>query len=276
MNDFTRLTPEQGFRVYGWMRTLFDLKGTELAIFAIVYSYTQNGGDIGGNRFFSEWTGAGRSTVIRTLDALEAAGMLEATETEQGKLKKYTISATAKKKIEEHIGQQENLYNHSKNETSPKMKPVSNCNQSQNETTTSPKMGLPPSQNETSNQTIKKLERKNNINNKNKINDNITRARELPPIVQQAMQPPEAPKFHDVYSAMRNLLVRPMGTELEKCAHAFYDLREQQGWSHDWKSHLARYAASWLSRQRNQPPPINKPRPCQPDDPVQDFGEIPW
>ena len=131
MTEYTRLTPEQGFHVYGWMRTELGLSGTELAIYAIVYSYTRNGGATGGIRFFMEWTGAGRNTVIRALDSLEAAGLLKAEDAEQGKLKKYTISGTDARSDQ------------SQNETSPKMglQPVPKWDyyQYQNGTTPVPK-----------------------------------------------------------------------------------------------------------------------------------------
>jgi DNA-binding PadR family transcriptional regulator len=275
MNDFTRLTPEQGFHVYGWMRTMFDLKGTDLELFAIVYSYTQNGGEIGGLRFFTEWTGATRPTVINSLQKLEQAGLITAVETKNGRLKKYTVGDTARKQIEtyKNDGEPVKNFNQSNNLTSKDSlpPPVKNLypHQLKNETPTS-KNFLPAS----------KIESKIDNKQERKIDNNyrITQPprEEEPPLVQAAMQPPEAPEFHEVYNAMLKLLVRPMGTELEKCAHAFYDLKEQQGWSGNWKSHASRYAASWAAKVRNLPPQREKPRPCQPDDPVQDFGEIPW
>ena len=279
MNDFTRLTPEQGFRVYGWMRTQFDLKGTELALFAIVYSYTQNGGEIGGLRFFTEWTGATKPTVINSLQKLEQAGLIASTDAKNGQLKKYTIGEIAKQKIEANSNEGEPVknLNQSNNLTSKKSlpPPVKNLypHQSKNFTGTSKEI-LPATKYEST------LERKTDRKQEN-INNRITTPprEEDSPLVQAAMQPTEAPTFPVVYAVMRQLLVRPIGTELEKCAHAFYDLREAQGWSKDWKSHLTRYAAAWLSRQRNQPPQREQrdlPRPCQPDDPIQDFGEIPW
>lgn len=279
MNDFTRLTQEQGFRVHGWMRTLFDLTGTELLIFAIVYSYTKSGGDgVGGNRFFMEWTGAGRNTVIRALDSLEAAGLISATETGQGKIKKYTVSEHAKKRIGEPV---KNL-NQSQNETSPKMGLVPNndYHQSQNGTTTSPKIGLDPSQNGTSNQTIKENESKLERKPDNTTPDiNSTPREELPPIAERAMRPPEAPAFHEVYSTMESLTFRPSGTELERCVRAFYDREERQGWKGNWKGKVQSYAASWLNNHpptHYRQPQRQQARGCQPDDTPVDYGEIPW
>ena len=278
MNDFTRLTPEQGFHVYGWMRTLFDLKGTELELFAIVYSYTQNGGEIGGLQFFTEWAGATRPTVINSLQKLEQAGLISATDTKNGRLKKYTVGDTARKQIEtyKNDGEPVKNFNQSNNFTSKESlpPPVKNLypHQLKNETPTS-KIFLPAT----------KIESKIENKQEKKIDNNYritqTPREEEPSILQAAMKPTEAPEFHEVFRAMRNLIVRPIGPELDRCAHAFYDLRETQGWSNDWKAHLTRYAAAWAARARNAPPQRperDKPRPCQPDDPVQDFGEIPW
>lgn len=288
MNDFTRLTPEQGFRVCAWMRTLFDLKGTELELFAIVCSYTQNGGEVGGNRFFMEWTGASEDTVTRSLKNLEQAGLIAANGAGRGKLKKYTISDRVNKKLAE-VGIIENYPQNAgalkddypQNAGSQESLLPAKCgyHPPQNAGTTTRKMRVHHPQNAGSNQIIKKIENKQERKKDNNYRITQPPSVEEPPLVQAAMQPLDAPEFHEVYGAMRNLLVRPIGTELEKCAHAFYDLRETQGWSHDWKAHLIRYAAAWAARARNVPPQRperDKPRPCQPDDPVQDFGEIPW
>lgn len=271
MNDFTRLTPEQGFHVYGWMRTELGLSGTELVIFAIVYSYTRNGGAIGGIRFFSEWTGASKPTVINSLQKLELAGLISAIETGNGKLKKYTVSDGEPVK---KIDQSKNL---TSKETLPQ--PVKNFYHDQsNFAAGTSKDFLPATKQEI--EIESKLERKQDNNTSVDI-DVTTREGELPPIAERAMQAPEPPAFHEVFGTMCSLTIRPSGTELDKCAHAFYDREERQGWKGNWKGKIQSYATSWLNNLNRQPtyngrPQKQQARGCKPDDPVQDFGDIPW
>ena len=261
MTEYTRLTPEQGFHVYGWMRTELGLSGTELAIYAIVYSYTRNGGAIGGIRFFSEWTGASKPTVINTLQKLEQAGLILATETGNGKLKKYTIPD----------GEPVKNFNQSKNLTSKETLPlpVKNFNHHQSENLTSTSKDFLPAT---------KIERELD----NKIERKLENAREeMPPLAQRAMQTATAPTFEEVYSTMRSLIIRPDGADLDQCAHAFYEREAAQGWSGNWKGKISRYAASWLNNINRsgsymRKPQKQHPRGCQPDDPRVDHGEIPW
>lgn len=280
MNDFTRLTPEQGFRVHGWMRTLFDLTGTELLIFAIVYSYTGKGGAVGGIRFFTEWTGVTRPTVINSLQKLEQSGLITVTETGNGKLKKYTVSEAANKRIEVVQNDVEPVknFNQSNNLTSKESlpPPVKNFNphQSNFETGTS-KDFLPATKLYRKQES--KLERKPDNTT---LAINSTPREELPPIAERAMIPPEAPAFHEVYTTMESLTIRPSGTELERCVRAFYDREERQGWRGNWKGKVQSYAASWLNNLNRhsgyRQPPREQARGCQPDDPPMDYGEIPW
>lgn len=272
MNDFTRLTQEQGFRVHGWMRTLFDLTGTELLIFAIVYSYTKSGGDgVGGNRFFMEWTGASEDTVTRSVKNLEQAGLIAANGAGRGKLKKYTVGDKVN-----------DICNYPQNAGSQESLQPAKCGYypPQNAGTATRKMRVHHPQNAGSNQTIKEQESKLESKPDNTTPDiNSTPREELPPIAERAMRPPEAPAFHEVYSTMESLTFRPSGTELERCVRAFYDREEQQGWKGNWKGKVQSYAASWLNNHpptHYRQPQRQQARGCQPDDTPVDYGEIPW
>ena len=63
--------------IYGWMRTELGLKGNELMLYALIYSFSQNGQLFSGSReYLSEWVGCSVKTVQRSLDKLTEDGLL--------------------------------------------------------------------------------------------------------------------------------------------------------------------------------------------------------
>lgn len=70
---------ENYYVVQAWMATRLNLKGIEKEIYAIIYSFTQNGEGVfdGSLTYLSELTGASTRTVMRSLDKLVERGLLE-------------------------------------------------------------------------------------------------------------------------------------------------------------------------------------------------------
>lgn len=78
------IDPTQFYTVQGWMISELGLKGNALAVYAIVYGFTQDGASeyAGSSRYLCEWLGCSKKTVLDTLARL----------TEQGHLVKNTIN----------------------------------------------------------------------------------------------------------------------------------------------------------------------------------------
>lgn len=61
---------QSNFSIHGWMPKL-GLKGTQLLIYALIYSYTKNGQEFKGSlTYLCEWSNCTRSTVINALKEL--------------------------------------------------------------------------------------------------------------------------------------------------------------------------------------------------------------
>lgn len=60
------------YTVFSWMTTALKLSGNELAIFAIVYSFSQDGKSefTGSLKYISQFTNTNKQTVINTLNKL--------------------------------------------------------------------------------------------------------------------------------------------------------------------------------------------------------------
>lgn len=77
------INPSAYYTVQGWMREELGLKGNALAVYAIIYGFSQDGASeyAGSARYLAEWLGVSKQTILTTL----------ATLTEQGHLIKKTI-----------------------------------------------------------------------------------------------------------------------------------------------------------------------------------------
>lgn len=70
---------ENYYVVQGWMRTRLGLKGNELLVYAMLWSFSQDGMSEfrGSVDYMADFVGAGRVTVWRSLDRLEKQGLIE-------------------------------------------------------------------------------------------------------------------------------------------------------------------------------------------------------
>lgn len=66
-----KVKDDSNFQIYGWMVTQLKLKGNELLIYAIIYSFSQNNGGDGifnaSTAYLCEWTGLSQRAVINCL-----------------------------------------------------------------------------------------------------------------------------------------------------------------------------------------------------------------
>ena len=66
-----KLKDDSNFQIYGWMVTQLKLKGNELLIYAIIYSFSQNNNGDGifnaSTAYLCEWTGLSQRAVINCL-----------------------------------------------------------------------------------------------------------------------------------------------------------------------------------------------------------------
>lgn len=75
----SRIKNENYYQVAGWMVNDLCLKGNELAAYAIIYGFTQDGMcDFHGSfQYISDWLGSSRRTAINTINALVSKGYVE-------------------------------------------------------------------------------------------------------------------------------------------------------------------------------------------------------
>lgn len=278
MKDYTRLTVDQGYHVHAWMRTILGLKGIELSIFAIVYNYTQSGDGVGGTQFFIEWTGASKPTILRSIQTLEASGFIESGERVNGQRAKYRVGQEAMRLLEEAGIDEEAVskLDRYQNLTGKKMipdryqnftAPVSKLYQTGKKMIPATKLEI----------TRKELERTRESESAHTSDD------ALPEIAEKSLQPSgghEVPTMQEVVTALRNLTVRPMDSQLETCAGYFLDKMDREQWrTRDWRGALTRYAARWVARDNTQPTGRMNSRQvpfCKPGDTYKDPGECPW
>ena len=66
------------YTITGWMRNKLHLDGNELIVYAVIYSYSQDGISelVGGIKHLMDCTGCGRRTIIRILSDLEERGLI--------------------------------------------------------------------------------------------------------------------------------------------------------------------------------------------------------
>ena len=72
------LKDENYYTVFGWMRNELHLKGNDLTVYALIYSFSQDGESEfkGSISYIMEFTGAGRTTVKDILTSLEERGYI--------------------------------------------------------------------------------------------------------------------------------------------------------------------------------------------------------
>ncbi len=70
---------ESYYVVQGWMRNRLQLKGNDLIVYALVYSFSQDGESEfkGSLQYLTEFTGASERTIRRILDDLEVRGLIK-------------------------------------------------------------------------------------------------------------------------------------------------------------------------------------------------------
>lgn len=70
------INPLSFYVVQGWMLTELGLKGNALAVYALIYGFSQdnNGEFTGSAKYLAEWTGASKKTILSTLASLTELG----------------------------------------------------------------------------------------------------------------------------------------------------------------------------------------------------------
>lgn len=67
-----QLKDNNGYIIYGWMRNILNLSETKLELYAIIYSFSQDGESVfkGSLTYLEEWTGKSRPFIIKCLKEL--------------------------------------------------------------------------------------------------------------------------------------------------------------------------------------------------------------
>lgn len=70
--------PDNFYVVHGWMMTNLGLKGSELKLYAIIYGFTQTGGQefTGSLQYLVDWAGLTKANVLKNLQSLVDKGLL--------------------------------------------------------------------------------------------------------------------------------------------------------------------------------------------------------
>ena len=72
----SKLQNENFFTIYGWMLNELHLKGNELLVYAVIYSFGDEGIK-GGIATVQDWTGCSRNTTKSALRSLQSKGLIE-------------------------------------------------------------------------------------------------------------------------------------------------------------------------------------------------------
>lgn len=77
------INPNAYYTVQGWMLSELELKGNALAVYAIIYGFSQDGASeyAGSARYLSEWLGCSIRTILSVLADLTERGLLTKTTT---------------------------------------------------------------------------------------------------------------------------------------------------------------------------------------------------
>ena len=72
------IQPHAYYTVQGWMREELGLKGNALAVYAIIYGFSQDGASeyAGSSRYLAEWLGCSKQTILSCLAELTEKGHL--------------------------------------------------------------------------------------------------------------------------------------------------------------------------------------------------------
>lgn len=92
----SRISDINFYTIHGWMMNRLGLKGTALQVYAIIYSFSQDGESEfrGSLRYLCDFTGASKSTVMRALNDITDAGHVIKTENQVNGVKFCTYKAT--------------------------------------------------------------------------------------------------------------------------------------------------------------------------------------
>ena len=75
-----KLKDDSNIQIYGWMATKLKLKGNELLIYAVIYSFSRNDNGNGvfnaSTAYLCEWTGLARKNVINCLSNLVSRNLI--------------------------------------------------------------------------------------------------------------------------------------------------------------------------------------------------------
>ena len=84
----SKIDNDSYYITYSWMVRTLKLKGVDLNVFAIIYSYCQNGRFYGSLSYLEEMTGTTRKTVIKSLGFLCEQGYITKSEFEYNKVRR--------------------------------------------------------------------------------------------------------------------------------------------------------------------------------------------
>ena len=113
------INPTNFYTVQGWMLADLGLKGTELAAYAIIYGFSQDGKSeyAGSSTYLCEWLGCTKKTALTTLAALTEKGYLKKREIIQNGVKLCAyVAVRTPQKMDGHPGE-ENTPGRGKNYT---------------------------------------------------------------------------------------------------------------------------------------------------------------
>lgn len=100
--EFKKLTPNNTLAIQGWMRTQLDLKGNELIVYALIYSFSQDEESefYGSRTYINEWLGTTLPTVDKALEGLLEKNLIAKIEsTINGKQHHYKVNLEVVKNL---------------------------------------------------------------------------------------------------------------------------------------------------------------------------------
>ena len=130
-----KVKDESNFKIYGWMSTKLKLKGNELFIYAIIYSFSQNnkseGVFNGSIAYLCEWTGIARKNVINILSKMVQKNLIIKLE-DNAKKRKPNVYTINRDELNELVTKRNKNSDNTSYETLPTL--VTKRNQTSNET----------------------------------------------------------------------------------------------------------------------------------------------
>ena len=101
------INPNAYYTVQGWMLSELGLKGNALAVYAIIYGFSQDGASeyAGSSKYLCEWLGCSKKTILTTLADLTEKGYLRKKIIDQNGVKFCNYVAVRRpRKIEKQPG----------------------------------------------------------------------------------------------------------------------------------------------------------------------------